>query len=134
MNVQKKKYGPEERRHHWDLEKERHWRGVVAEHKVSGSSIRGFCSAKGINESLFYAWRRTISNRDRVKREAPIAEQNSGGSRPFVPISIVTRQASKQIQQSIEIILAGKAQIVVHHDTNLVLVAKLLRALEMERC
>ena len=44
--------------------KERFWRRMVREWRNSGLSVRGFCAAKNLAEANFYAWRRTIAERD----------------------------------------------------------------------
>ncbi|MGL4514268.1 MAG: IS66 family insertion sequence element accessory protein TnpA [Lacipirellulaceae bacterium] len=38
-----------------DLEKERCWRELLARHASSGLSMRAFCRAERLTESLFYA-------------------------------------------------------------------------------
>jgi len=43
-----------------DPEKEKFWREVLQEHEGSGKSARKFCLEKGLNENLFYAWRREL--------------------------------------------------------------------------
>ncbi len=44
--------------------KESYWRGVIAEAGASGLGVRAFCRASGVNESLFYFWRRELRLRD----------------------------------------------------------------------
>jgi len=44
--------------------KERFWRQMVRQWRHSGQSIRAFCGARGLTEASFYAWRRTIAQRD----------------------------------------------------------------------
>jgi hypothetical protein len=44
--------------------KERFWRRLVRQWRSSGLSIRDFCAEQQIAEANFYAWRRTISQRD----------------------------------------------------------------------
>ncbi len=124
------------RPHLWDMDRDEYWRGVLAEHKASGQSIRGFCATKGINESLFYLWRRTINERDLACQGTSIegvcvTEKPS----PFLPIRVVAeKSAPKQVQHTFEVVLPGKAQVVVNDDTDLVLLAKLLKVLEAEQC
>jgi len=43
-----------------DPEKEKFWRAVIQEHPGSGKSVRAFCKEKGVNENLFYGWRREL--------------------------------------------------------------------------
>lgn len=36
------------------------WRGVIAEQKRSGLSVRAFCAQRGVREPSFYAWRKRL--------------------------------------------------------------------------
>lgn len=47
-----------------DLVKERYWREVLERHSASGLSARAFCRREQLAENGFYAWRRTIAQRD----------------------------------------------------------------------
>jgi hypothetical protein len=47
-----------------NAEKEKFWREAVQEHGGSGKSVRKFCEEKGLNENLFYGWRRELKLRD----------------------------------------------------------------------
>lgn len=47
-----------------NAEKERFWREALARHAKSGLSVRAFCGQERLAESAFYAWRRTIAERD----------------------------------------------------------------------
>jgi hypothetical protein len=44
--------------------KERFWRRMVRDWRNSGLSVRDFCADKDLTEASFYAWRRTIAERD----------------------------------------------------------------------
>lgn len=57
------------------LEREGHWRGVVAAWERSGQSVRAFCAERQLNEHSFYSWRRELRRRDG-------ASQSSGAGRP----------------------------------------------------
>jgi hypothetical protein len=50
--------------HQRDPAKEASWRGLVQRFTSSGLSVREFCRREQLTESSFYAWRRTISERD----------------------------------------------------------------------
>jgi len=65
-----------------DSEKERRWREVLGRQAASGLSVREFCKRERLTESQFYAWRRTIAERD----------GESGPS--FVPV-VVSDQPSR---------------------------------------
>lgn len=51
-----------------DRGKERYWRRVLRHWQGSGQPVRGYCREHGLSEPSFYAWRRTIQQRN---REAP---------------------------------------------------------------
>ncbi len=44
--------------------KEQFWRRMVRQCVHSGLSVRAFCAAQGLSEPSFYAWRRTLAERD----------------------------------------------------------------------
>jgi len=44
--------------------KERFWRRMVRRCRSSGLSVRAFCEEQGLSEPSFYAWRRTLAERD----------------------------------------------------------------------
>jgi hypothetical protein len=47
-----------------DLRKERFWRRMLRQWRRSGLSIRAFCQRHHLSEPNFYAWRRTLADRD----------------------------------------------------------------------
>ena len=57
----------EARRGRRSSEKENLWRALMQEHGGSGKSVRKFCEEKGLNENLFYVWRRELKLRDAEK-------------------------------------------------------------------
>jgi len=44
--------------------KEQFWRRMVRQCRGSGLSVRAFCQERGLSEPSFYAWRRTLADRD----------------------------------------------------------------------
>jgi len=88
-----------------DAEKERFWRGVVQRHAQSGQGVREFCRAERVREGSFYAWRRTLSQRDRegnakrtpgngrgkTKRPTKPSRRRAPANRDglFVPLAVV---------------------------------------------
>ena len=48
-----------------DLCKEKFWRDALQRFRGSGLTVRAFCKQSGLTEPSFYAWRRTIAQRDR---------------------------------------------------------------------
>lgn len=58
-------------------EREAFWRERVREQAESGLSVRRFCQTRGLSEASFYAWRRTLQERDRAAAPA------------FVPVTMI---------------------------------------------
>jgi hypothetical protein len=50
---------------------ERTWRDRVARWKVSGLSVRDFCTREGLPEPSFYSWRRSLAHRDAAAAAPP---------------------------------------------------------------
>jgi hypothetical protein len=44
--------------------KEQYWRTRVRQWRASGMSVRAFCAERGLSEPSFYAWRRTLAERE----------------------------------------------------------------------
>jgi transposase-like protein len=78
------------------IEKEEFWRLAIREHLGSGLTARSFCQREGLSESLFYAWRKKIQQRDDIS-EVP---QRAAADR-LVPVKVVAK--SSQIRQQAEL-------------------------------
>lgn len=72
-------------------EREAFWQAAVRRHQSSGLSIRAFCLAERLSEASFYAWRRTL--RERQVARAP----------EFVPVMIASPVASSNPSITIEL-------------------------------
>jgi hypothetical protein len=87
-----------------DRGKEHFWRHVLRQWRRSGQGVRRYCAEHGLSEPSFYAWRRTIRQRDRrtqprsqrVRRQTgePVADtaarrRPSAGLPAFVPVTVV---------------------------------------------
>jgi hypothetical protein len=72
--------------------KETFWRQMVRQWRHSGQSIRAFCAARGLTEGSFYAWRRTIAQRDQQGGRCPDRNGPGRSVRPplFVPVQLST--------------------------------------------
>ena len=57
VNDKKTANGKAKRRTGRNAEKERRWRRLVGEQQRSGRTVKAFCEARGVGESLFYYWR-----------------------------------------------------------------------------
>jgi hypothetical protein len=51
-------------KHFRDPKRESFWREALGRHATSGMSVRAFCQREKLTESTFFAWRRTIADRD----------------------------------------------------------------------
>ena len=47
-----------------NAEKETFWRTTIQEAEASGMTVKAFCRERGLKDNLFYAWRRTLKQRD----------------------------------------------------------------------
>lgn len=75
-----------------DVAKEAYWRKVLGQFSGSGLSVREFCKREQLTESAFYAWRRTIGERDDARTPRPA----------FVP-AVVTKEAAHKSSIAIEL-------------------------------
>jgi hypothetical protein len=95
-----------------DRGKERYWRRVLQQWQRSGRRVRSYCAEHGLSEPLFYAWRRTIQERDRQaaaeSRRAPRQVRNQiegpgvhpcerDGLPAFIPVTIAAPVPSLEI-------------------------------------
>jgi hypothetical protein len=74
--------------------RETYWRQVVARWKRSDLSARAFCRAEGVNEPMFYWWRRELIRRDQPKPA-------------FLPVHVVADKPEPPAG-SVEIVLANR--------------------------
>jgi hypothetical protein len=102
--------------HHRGPERERHWRDAVADWKKSGQTIAAFCTARGLSQASFYAWRRKFARHDGV---APITT--------FVPLTIVPDAV-------VEVVLPMGVVVRVPTAADMAAVAKLVAALGAAPC
>lgn len=83
-----------------DAAKEANWRKMLRRFSASGLNIREFCRRERIAEPAFYAWRRTIAERDDARTSPPA----------FVPVAVTKPLAITQAaaqESSIMLELAG---------------------------
>src|SRR2546427_656930 len=101
--------------------KERLWRRRLRQWRRSGLTVRDFCAAEDVSEPSFYAWRRTIGERDRqavrsVDAAGALAGKGSGSARPvngrapvFVPLRVLPTAAAAEVM--FEVVL-GRGRVV----------------------
>ena len=114
--------------HSQAIERETHWREVLSRHATSNLSIRAFCKQEQIHESSFFAWRRTIHERD-GKTTAPATTRIAVPSPAFVP-ALVT---ATPIAAPIEIKFPNRCIVRLDASTPATRIAELVRALEPAR-
>lgn len=80
-----------------DAEKERRWREVLSRQASSGLSVREFCQRERLTESQFYAWRRTIGERDGEPAPSfvPVVISDQPKGEPSIAIELVGGQVLK---------------------------------------
>jgi transposase-like protein len=100
------------RRGERDQHKERFWRRLIGQWRRSGLTARDFCAERGVSEPSFYAWRRTIRQRDQQGRRQP-RRNDAGrtGTKPvFVPVQVVPA-APAAVAGALELVL-GQGRVV----------------------
>jgi transposase-like protein len=89
-----------------DRAKERFWRRMLCQWRRSGQSVRAFCAQHGLAEPSFYTWRRTLTQRDQVRRQArgpgrqalPAQQADSASDQPvFVPVRLLAPAAALEV-------------------------------------
>lgn len=102
-----------------DAKREVFWRGVRKRYAASGLTIRAFCQREQFTESAFFAWRRTIAERD---VEAKLAKQPA-----FLPV-VVDGDSRREGEITIE--LAGGRVLRLPEATPTGRMVELVNALE----
>ena len=76
--------------------KERSWRRLIQQWRHSGMTIRDFCVEHEVSEPSFFAWRRTIADRDRQSGQPSadgygnVGSNKTQDSPTFVPLHVVS--------------------------------------------
>lgn len=61
--------------------KREHWRGLIEQQRTSGQSIVAWCTANGLKEWQYYAWKARLK-----KDDTPGGETSAG----FIPLELPT--------------------------------------------
>jgi hypothetical protein len=72
-------------------EREAFWQAAVSRHQVSTQSVRAFCQRERLSEASFYAWRRTLR------------ERQAAAPPSFVPLLLASPVASSSVGITIEL-------------------------------
>lgn len=109
-----------------DAGKEAFWREVLARHGASGLSVAEFCRCEKLSQPSFYAWRRTIAERDR-QPEKPTTPRRP--VREFLPLRVIDPPGGAM---SITIELAGGRRLRLPESILPARLAELVQALEAQ--
>lgn len=104
-----------------DRDKERFWRQMLRQWRRSGLGVRAFCQQHQLSEPLFYAWRRTLQERD---RQAPATPQPDAPA--FVPVTLVAPTPP------LELVLAGGRAVRIPAGFDAATLRQLLAVLDEE--
>lgn len=117
-----------------DVAKERTWRRHVAGWRRSGLSVRAYCAIEGLSEASFYAWRRTLAERD--GHQAPPAKQRSRTESvpAFVPVRMVSEPAPSTPAGSVDVLLTNGRVLRLGADFDPHVVRQVLALLEEPTC
>ena len=110
-----------------DPHKERYWRQLIQRWQRSGLSVRVFCECHALAVSSFYAWRRTITQRDRLTLPSQAPEPVT-----FLPVHV--RHDDAQPQPPVELVLADGRCLRIPHSFDPGHLRRVLHALEDSRC
>jgi transposase-like protein len=107
-------------------EREAFWRAELARQAASGLSVRRFCQERGLSEPSFYAWRRTLQERDQAALPAflPVVVASQASASP------TTESAALPSSERITIELRGGRIVQLPETMATERLVALLRALE----
>ena len=99
------------RRGEHDRDKERFWRRMVRQWRRSGLTVRDFCDQHGLAEPSFYAWRRTMAERDLQagRRRCRDGNGRADHAPAFLPVRVVPAAAASPAP--LEVVL-GQGRVV----------------------
>jgi len=130
------------------IEKERHWRQIVARFERSGMKVRAFCDRARIKEQQFFTWRRELRRRDVARMANQNDHRRSGRNDPagsitdtrrmnarvaaFAPLDVVAAPVAGP--SSIEIIVADGRRVAVAPGFDPEVLGQVLAVLEGRTC
>jgi transposase-like protein len=111
--------------------KERFWRRMVREWRRSGLGVRAFCAQHGLSEPSFYAWRRSVAERDQESARADAKPKPDGVGRTprFVPLRVI--EVATQV--ALEVVLERGRTVRILRGFDADTLRQLLAVLEEER-
>jgi hypothetical protein len=79
--------------------KEQFWRRRRRLWRRSGLTVRAFCAEHDVSEPSFYAWRRTIGQRERQEQAEPRTSKGANQGTPvFVPLRVLPAAAESTFE------------------------------------
>jgi len=99
----------------------RNWPGVFAEFNRSGLSIKEFCRAQGMSQSLFYRRRKDYSNSDRLTK--PL------GRGDFVELA-----SASSARRSAAIVFDDRIELSISNDCDRELLREIISQLKGSSC
>ncbi len=116
------------RRRRVDAEKERFWRGHLADRAASQLTIRDYCAEHGLSEPSFYGWRREIARRDRAALRSMARQPVAAGDKAdFIQLEVRPSAATAPVP--IEIVLPDGSRVLVPDTATSDQLQAVLRAL-----
>ncbi len=117
-----------------DVRKEQFWRRALARWRGSGLSVRSYCAENGLSEASFYAWRRTVAERDqegtRPTGRRPRTHRRRASRPTFLPVHVVPTSPTAPI----EIVLRNGRILRLAVDVDPHIVGSLLALLDDSPC
>ena len=119
-----------------NAQKERKWRGLIAEQRRSGRTVKAFCDARGVSESLFYYWRGQIEAVDGGKGGGRKGRQGKAGAvlAPVVVVDEPSDESKGRTSAAIEIVLDSGTTVRVPADSTREQLTMVLSSLEQVEC
>lgn len=112
---------PKTRRRRAD--REQFWRDTITAWKESGLTVTGFCAARGLGESTFFAKRRELARQDR----SPNAPASPAPSTSFTAVRVIP-------DLTVEIVVPGGVIIRAPVGADPAAIARLVLALRGAPC
>jgi len=113
-----------------DLAKEQYWRNIFQEWEQSKKSVRAFCAERGVDETKFYCWRRTIAKRDGTYAPPARSDKSSDQLPAFVPVTV----KPPAVSGTFEVVIGFGRVIRVPAEFDASALRRLLAVLEAPGC
>jgi hypothetical protein len=104
-----------------DHQKERFWRTMLQRWRLSGLSVREFCARHQLTQPSFYAWRRTLAQRDSDVQFVPVRLADQSTVAPNGPSTALER------------LLDGRRRLRIEPGFDAATLKRLLTLLEEDR-